>query len=111
MDFLETEKTAAASLVTMFGESAKYLPRGGGSRDITAIINRAGINDMPGAQSHSPVTKVSVINNSSTGISSSELDTGGDKIELSIRYGQAVQQRRITQILFHSAGLMELEVR
>ena len=95
-----------------FGESVKYLPSGGGSRTITAIVDReppAELEGMSGA--HATRTIVNVANNATTGISSSEINLGGDKIELSVRINETAKQKRIVGIISQDAGMMRLEVR
>lgn len=95
-----------------FGEDIKYLPAGGGQREIVAIVDRGQPAPLDGApHGHSPLLTISVANDSTTGISSSEIDTGGDKVELAVRIGETVQQRRITKVLSQDAGMMKLEIR
>lgn len=94
-----------------FGEAVTYYPKGGSSRDIKAIVDRnpvAGINGVP----HGNTSKFFLIvkNSADDGISSSEINAGGDKIALSVRIGQAVQQRRIISLPWHDIGMMHLEV-
>lgn len=104
--------SAATEMLKEFGEPIKYLPAGGGEREITAIIIREPISPLGGApHGHGPLTHTKVANNSTAGISSSEVDTGGDKVEIKVKIGQAVQQRPITKILKQDAGMMKLEVR
>ena len=94
-----------------FGEPVTYYPKGGSSRDITAIVDRnpvAGINGVP----HGNTAKLIVLvkNDSDDGISSSEVEIGGDKISLSVRIGKTATQKRITAIQSHDVGMMYLEV-
>jgi len=111
-EFDELLESTAADFVNTFGEDVKYLPRGGGSRNIKMVINREPIEKLAGSpQGSSPTIEGSVVNNSIGGISVSEIDTGGDKIELQVRIGQAVQQRRITKIIDQDAGMMTVEIR
>lgn len=102
----------ALDFVTVAGEDIKYLPSGGGSRDIKGIVNRyqpEGLGSMP--HGNAPLMTVMVVNSSVTGISSPELNKAADKIELAIRIGEAVQQRRIVDIINQDGGMLELEVR
>jgi len=95
-----------------FGEPISYLPAGGGEREITAIVDReppAELEGMPG--SHSPRLVISVANNSTDGISSSEINISKDKVELSVRINETAQERLITKIISQDAGMMSLEVR
>lgn len=93
-------------------EAITYLPAAGGSRAIDALINReqpAETGDAP--QGHAPLLTIVVINSATTGISSDEVDCGGDKVNLPVRLGETAQQRRITGIISQDSGMVKLEVR
>jgi len=55
------------------------------------------------------VLEVGVRNDASAGISSRELDTGGDKLSLPLRYGRTARTVRITRILRQDAAYLILE--
>lgn len=102
----------APDFLTTFGETVTYYPKAGGSRQITAIVSRERPAELEGApHGRAPRLSVSVANDSTTGISSDEIDTGGDEINLSVRIGETAQRRRITKILSQDAGMMKLELR
>jgi len=103
----------AANTIEMMGyELITYLPAGGGSREIKAIIDYEGIDGLGGAPHGKSYTiEISVVNNSTTGISSSELDTGGDKVTIPKRIGETAANRRITKIIEQDEGILTLEVR
>jgi hypothetical protein len=104
-------KTSEA-YVRKFGTTVKYLPLGGDERSIKAVVTRSQYQDIDGMRSaNAPVFEVLVRNDSVYGISSSELNTGGDKIELAPRYGETATQRRITKPLIQDVGMLKLEVR
>lgn len=111
-DFDQELIDSAADMVDTCGESVTYYPKGGGSRAITAIINRGQPGDLDGPpQGVAPRLIIHVANDSSTGISSNEIDTGGDEVKVAVRIGETVQSRRITKIVTMDAGMMELELR
>ena len=112
-DFDDYLDDSASEFLTAFGVNIKYLPKGGGERQILAIVDIGQPNDLDGApHGNAPLLTISVANDSTTGISSSEVDTGGDKVELALRLGDTVQQRRITEILEdQDVGMMRLEIR
>jgi hypothetical protein len=58
-----------------------------------------------------PVFQVHVANDATYGISSEELDTGGDQIELPPRDGDTPQRRAITQLITQDHGMLVLECR
>jgi hypothetical protein len=95
-----------------FAETISYLPFNRGSRTIKAIVDREGARGLDGMQyGNAPLTSITVANNSTTGISSAEIDPGKDKVSLAIRTGETVQQRIITKILSQDPGMMTLEIR
>lgn len=97
-----------------FGESVVYHPRTGSPRRITAVVNRdesGGIDTIAGTQHPRPLMQVEVTNDPATGISSNEINLGGDRLELSIREGGEPSLREIANIITQDAGSMLLEVR
>jgi hypothetical protein len=139
-DFARALVATVDAFLNQFGESITYQPLGGlgnlpsgagealaGSsagifheftvgegleRTITAIIDREQPGELPGAgQGISPITRITVANDAVKGISSSEVDAGGDRVELALRIGETPQLRRITQIVEQDAGMLTLEVR
>lgn len=102
----------SGDFLSEFGEDIKYLPNGGGEREIRAVVDRELPAEIPGAgQGQSSVIIIIVANSATTGISASEIDTGGDKVELAMRMGETVKQRRITKMIQQDAGMLTLEVR
>lgn len=100
----------ASNFLTAFGCPIVYTPAGGSGRNIIAIIDRLEPGQLTN-NSNAPMTTISVANNSTSGISAAEIDTGGDKVTLAIRRGETAMQRRITSIISQDAGMMTLEVR
>ena len=104
--------TNASEFLDEFGEDVTYLPEGGGSRSIVGIVVRkqpAAIDGASGAVS--PMITVMVANDSTKGIGSEEIDTGGDKLAICPRIGKAAQQRRITKMTLQDHGMLRIEVR
>jgi hypothetical protein len=58
-----------------------------------------------------PVYQIHVANDATHGISSEELDTGGDQIELPPRDGETPQRKSITQLITQDHGMLVLECR
>lgn len=101
----------ADSQLAEFGEAVTYYPKGGGSRNIVAIVDRNPVSGIAGSpHGNTPKFLVLVKNDSDAGVSSSEVNTGGDKISLSALIGKTAQQRRIAAIQWHDVGMMYLEV-
>lgn len=77
------KRSGFPGLLTQFGEPIVYHFRAGGSRSINAIINR----DPPATYNVAgevimPSFEIRVIADCKTGVLSSEVDTGGDEVEL-----------------------------
>lgn len=103
---------SAEKFTDMFGETVTYYPAAGGSREITAVVVRPGDEPLPGTpHGVSENLMVTVENSAVTGISSDEVNTTQDKIELPVRLGNAAEKRLVIDILSQDAGMMELELR
>jgi hypothetical protein len=81
-------------LLSQFGESITYLPSGGGSRAITAIVERdpPAVLDAAG-NAVFPRATIRVYNSCRSGISSKEINTGKDEIEMPLKIGDTVPKR------------------
>jgi len=100
-------------LVDEFGEreGVVYLPFNGDARPISAIIDRS-----PPAQfeavdnTRMGEVLISVFNDCETGISSTELNVGGDRVLISLRKGKEPQSRLIALLEDDSGGVCVLRV-
>lgn len=112
-DFDEQIIDDAQFFLDTFGVTITYLPGGVGSRSIVAILDYGQITQMPGMpQVNSGTVTITVANDSTIGISSSEFDSGRDKVTIPWpRENSAVQSRNITKIISQDKGMMILEVR
>ena len=101
-----------AMLLDNFGESITYLPFSGGARSIIAIIEREppAILDAAG-NAVLPTATIRVYNSCRSGISSKELDTGKDEIEMILKVGDALPKRMsIMQMTSQDSGVTSLAV-
>ena len=111
-DFDTALAAATPEFLTMFGETVTYKPLAGGSRAITAVVNREGVGAVDGLpHGQGPLVSVIVANDAVTGISTADIDTGGDKVTVAWQIGETATDRRITDILSQDAGMLELELR
>jgi hypothetical protein len=95
-----------------FAEPVTYHKRSGLSRSIMAVVIREQLATLPEANDIVlPVFEVHVANNADTGVTSEELDCGGDMIEFAIRVGEPVTRRSIVRLLSHDEGMVVLECR
>lgn len=100
-----------------FAETVTYYPHRFGAdtyrepRAIVAVVFRESFQSLPEDETVAPMFMVHVANSAATGISSDEIDIGGDQIEFPPRDGQSAQRRTVTRILTQDHGMMELECR
>jgi len=81
-------------------------------RQITALVSRQPVDDLGDAPvGTAPRLTVNVRNNSTYGISSSEIDLGSDKVSVPVRIGEAAQERKLTKVISQDAGMLVLELR
>jgi hypothetical protein len=98
-------RSAFPGLIAQFGEPITYWPGFGGSRLITAIVNRDPPEILDGAgNAVKPRATVQVFNSRLTGIESIEMDIGRDEIEFSLQIDDQTTQRFVFQVLQSSSG-------
>jgi len=99
------------SLLVDHGERVEYHPQAGGSRFISAIVERdpPAVFSAGGELVHAKFS-VSVLDDKTLGISSYELNTGGDEIALAIRKGKLRTRRVIIQMNDDAGGVLTLAV-
>ena len=95
-----------------FAEPVTYYKKTGKARPINAVVVRDALAILPeDGDTATPVFEIHVANDIVEGISSEELNLGGDMIAFAVRVGQAVQRRTITKLLAHEEGMLTLECR
>ena len=97
-------------LLRQFGESVTYYAGGTGSgRVVDALIERdvQVITDegIPALQ-----TFITVTNDATIGITSTEIDSGRDKVSVSLRVGETPQIRQIVSVAATENGRVRIEV-
>lgn len=109
--FDETLQSSADSFFLLpDAETITYIPKSGLSRQIRAVVNRPGPEQMDDIAGGSrPHHDVLVKNNAADGIASSEVDTGGDTLELGLRVNNRPVVVRITEIINQDAGMILLK--
>lgn len=96
-----------------FAESVTYHPRSGEPRTIRAVIDRqsyAGVSE-DGSGYVLPIFEIHVANDASVGISSEELNLGGDFLVFSDRIGRETERRAINMLTSHDEGILVLQCR
>ena len=95
-----------------FAEPVTYYKKTGKARPINAVVVRDALAILPeDGDTVTPVFEIHVANDIVEGISSEELNLGGDMIAFAVRVGQAAQRRTITKLLAHDEGMLTLECR
>ena len=119
-DMIEADATEVFLNTGEFAESVTYKPRikpTGDTRDetrsISAVVFREQMTtiDEDGGETIAPMFLVHVANDSTDGISSDELDLGGDKITFPVRDGLTASDRTVTRLVTIDNGMLVLECR
>ena len=95
-----------------FAETVTYYPHRHGltqsPRAIKAVVIRNQVSTMNADEQIVPEFEVRVANDSTTGISSTELNTGGDMISMSVRVGETPTKRSIQLLSEQDEGMLVL---
>lgn len=113
LDVFDRTLTAAADSFFLLPDAVwiDYLPAGGTARRIKAIIDRTGAEETENISGgEREAYEVTVKNSATAGISSAEVDTGGDKVKISPREGMRPVAASIAEVLDHDAAMMRLKV-
>jgi len=95
-----------------YAEPVVYYKRNGQARPINAVVMREALSTLPEDQDVVyPLFEVHVANSETDGISSLELNLGGDELEFAVRIGQPKSRRSILKLLSQDEGMLILECR
>jgi hypothetical protein len=96
-----------------FAEPVTYYKRDGQARQIDVVIDRLALAVLTeaGGDAVIPNFEIQVANDCVLGITSEELNLGGDSIEFQMRVGGVKLKRSITKLLGHDEGMLILECR
>ena len=115
-DLITTDALGVLIDTDDFAESVTYVPYNytGNSVRAERVINAVVVRQQLQVFSEDgntiiPTFEVHVANSSTHGISSDELDLGGDKIKLAPRDGKAVEARSVTHLLTQDHGMLVLQ--
>jgi len=117
-DLVKDDASAVFMAAGGWRESATYKPKlysvgdTRANRSINIIIDRQEITVLSEDQQvPAPVWQIEVVNDSTLGISSDEIDLGGDVLSFPPRVGEAAQDFTVTRLLAHDHGMLSLECR
>lgn len=102
------DTAAAAVLLTTFAETVTYRPQGGGTREIQAVVERGVVSEIAGGRT--PMAVMLVTNDVVLGITSAELDRGGDRISYPVNIGASPTIRPVKEMPSQTTGMILLEV-
>ena len=110
---IEDDAATVFCNVDDFAEAVAYVPRYGPCRSINGVVFREQMSAVTqdGGATILPVWEIHVANSSTLGISSIELNLGGDQLEFPPRDGQTKQRKTITQLITQDHGMLVLECR
>lgn len=101
-----------ARMLALYGETIVYVPYGGSERSISAVVRRVPTSLVGPTNAYAAASiLVTVANNATSGISSSELNLGQDNIKVAQRPGQAQESRPVARVVQVNDSLLQLEVR
>ena len=103
-------RTGAQFLVREFGDTVTYRPLGGAARVVSAIIEREEVRFVSVGEVPVQTITVSVKDDSVFGIATTEIDTGGDQIDLPLRVGETAVTRTITRVISTENGMVTFAV-
>jgi hypothetical protein len=111
-DMIQADASTVFCNVNDFAEVVTYYARHGSAREINVQVFRDALGVFAeDGDTVLPTFEIHVKNDSTLGISSEELNLGGDSIEFAMRVGQAKARRSITRLISHDEGMVVLECR
>ena len=109
-----TDATTVFCNTDDFAEPVVYWKRGAmAGRSINAVVIRQQLATVSEDASETllPLWEIHVANNATNGISSTELDLGGDQIAIPPRDGQTAVKKTILSLVTQDKGMLVLECR
>ena len=112
-DMIQSDASLVFCNADDFAEPVTYFKRDGQARQIYVVIDRLALAVITesGGDAVIPNFEIQVVNDNVLGISSEELNLGGDSIEFEMRVGGGKLKRSITKLLGHDEGMLILECR
>jgi hypothetical protein len=112
-DLIASDAATVFCNVSDFAEAVTYIQKDGWERCINAVVERVQYQALAedGGQVVLATWQVHVANDSELGISSTELNLGGDKISFPPRDGQEAVSKTVLQLLTQDHGMLVLECR
>jgi hypothetical protein len=99
---------SACDLLDVYGEVVTYIPKGGVSRSIAAVVRHSSEGEHPSGTG--PLIEIHVLNDSSVGIASDELNLSGDTVSIAPRVGITAISRYVESIMEQNDVWLKLRV-
>jgi hypothetical protein len=118
-DAIESDASRVFTSTSDFAEAVTYKPlrkqgdTRAATRSINAVVFRESLLGVTedGGETVAPMFEVHVCNSATLGISSTELDCGGDQISFPVRPGMSASYRAIIRLITQDEGMLVLECR
>ena len=111
-DLIQADAINVFANANDFAEPVVYYKKTGKARPINAVVVRDALAILPeDGDTVTPVFEIHAANDIVKGISSEELNLGGDMIAFAVRVGQPVERREIIRLLGHDEGMLHLQCR
>jgi hypothetical protein len=111
-DLIENDARLVFTNTSDFAEVVTYYKRNGVSREVDAVIIRDGFAQLgEDPDNVIPMFEVHVGNTQQRGITSEELDRGGDQLAFPVKVGEKPTKRSIVRLVSHDEGMLILECR
>ena len=105
-------RTGAPMLLHQFGEQITYYPRGAATgRTISAMVERGVSVPSETGDGVAMAIVVRVVDDSTEGISATEIDDGRDEVSIATITGGTAERRQITRVEADANGLVRFMVR
>lgn len=107
------KRSGSPRLLRHFGEPIVYFLRDGGSRSITAIIERSPLAFYDAAGNVVlPAFVLRIKDDCTEGVKASEVDTGGDEVELIAELGDVTPTRKtVLKLMSQDSGVIVLALK
>jgi len=112
-DSIQSDAVSVFLSADEFAETVVYNPQGGGSRTILAVVDREPPSIFDDLGNVLSLTfMVYVANSSTAGITATEVDVGGDQIQVSAKTGELPRRAfTIVRVMANDEGMLQLAVR
>lgn len=112
-DSIQSDAVSVFLSADEFAETVVYNPHGGGSRTILAVVDREPPSILDNAGNVLSLSFMVYVANSATeGIAATQIDVGGDKLQISAMTGELPRRTcTILKVMDNDNGMLQIAVR